>query len=275
MLYYLRADARAPTTERSGRRELAQEPVGQAALPARSSRGSTSSGRSCPVAIAILLRVQRRPLAHDVAGLLAALVHGRDGQRAPRPDAAGRARAHARSSPCCACFVATPLGVALALGLQRWRGRGSGTANTLMLLPLVTPEIVFGVALFLLFLQVLPGARARHDGAGDRPGDVHALVGRRDRARAARVDRAGRRGGGGRPRRAAARSAAAACCCRCWRRRSSRALRSSSRSRSTTSSSPSTCSERRDTTTVPMRIYSSGARRADAGAQRAGHDHAR
>jgi spermidine/putrescine transport system permease protein len=50
--------------------------------------------------------------------------------------------------------VSTPLGVALAIGLQRWRGRGSGTVNTLMLLPLVTPEIVMGVALLLLFLQV-------------------------------------------------------------------------------------------------------------------------
>jgi len=50
--------------------------------------------------------------------------------------------------------VATPLGVALAIGLQRWRGRGSGTVNTLMMLPLVTPEIVMGVALLLLFLQV-------------------------------------------------------------------------------------------------------------------------
>ena len=53
--------------------------------------------------------------------------------------------------------VATPLGVALALGLQRWRGRASGTVNTLMLLPLVTPEIVMGVALLLLFLQVFGG----------------------------------------------------------------------------------------------------------------------
>jgi spermidine/putrescine transport system permease protein len=50
--------------------------------------------------------------------------------------------------------VATPLGVALAMGLQRWRGRGSGGINVLMLLPLVTPEIVMGVALLLLFLQV-------------------------------------------------------------------------------------------------------------------------
>ena len=52
--------------------------------------------------------------------------------------------------------VSTPLGVALALGLQRWRGRGSGTVNTLMLLPLVTPEIVMGVALLLLFLRIFP-----------------------------------------------------------------------------------------------------------------------
>ena len=54
-------------------------------------------------------------------------------------------------------LIATPLGVALALGLQRWRGPGGGTVNTVMLLPLVTPEIVMGVALLLLFLQVLPG----------------------------------------------------------------------------------------------------------------------
>ena len=54
-------------------------------------------------------------------------------------------------------LVATPIGVALALGLQRWRGPGGGSVNTLMLLPLVTPEIVMGVALLLLFLKVLPG----------------------------------------------------------------------------------------------------------------------
>jgi spermidine/putrescine transport system permease protein len=40
------------------------------------------------------------------------------------------------------------------MGLQRWRGRGSGTVNILMLLPLVTPEIVMGVSLLLLFLQI-------------------------------------------------------------------------------------------------------------------------
>jgi spermidine/putrescine transport system permease protein len=52
--------------------------------------------------------------------------------------------------------LCVPLGVLLALGLQRWRGHGSGTVNTLMLLPLVTPEIVMGVALLLLFLRIFP-----------------------------------------------------------------------------------------------------------------------
>jgi spermidine/putrescine transport system permease protein len=53
--------------------------------------------------------------------------------------------------------LSVPLGVTLALGLQRWRGPGGTTVNTLMLLPLVTPEIVMGVALLLLFLRVFPG----------------------------------------------------------------------------------------------------------------------
>jgi spermidine/putrescine transport system permease protein len=48
-------------------------------------------------------------------------------------------------------LVATPLGVALAIGLARWKGRGARASNLLMLVPLVTPEIVMGVALFLVF----------------------------------------------------------------------------------------------------------------------------
>jgi spermidine/putrescine transport system permease protein len=47
--------------------------------------------------------------------------------------------------------IATPLGTALALGMRRWHGRGSGVANVMMLLPLVTPELVFAVGMFLLF----------------------------------------------------------------------------------------------------------------------------
>ena len=48
-------------------------------------------------------------------------------------------------------LIATPIGVALAIGLARWRGRVSRPANFLMLLPLVTPEIIMGVSLFLVF----------------------------------------------------------------------------------------------------------------------------
>ena len=51
-------------------------------------------------------------------------------------------------------LVATPLGVALAIGLARWRGRAAKPANFLMLFPLITPEIVMGVALFLVFVYL-------------------------------------------------------------------------------------------------------------------------
>jgi spermidine/putrescine transport system permease protein len=51
-------------------------------------------------------------------------------------------------------LIATPIGVGLAIGLARWRGRGSGAGNFLMLFPLVTPEIVMGLALFLAFTNV-------------------------------------------------------------------------------------------------------------------------
>lgn len=51
-------------------------------------------------------------------------------------------------------LIATPIGVAMAIGLQRWRGKVSRGANNLMLLPLVTPEIVVGVSLFLVFTQI-------------------------------------------------------------------------------------------------------------------------
>ncbi len=54
-------------------------------------------------------------------------------------------------------LIATPIGVAMAIGLQRWKGRLSNSANGLMLVPIVTPELVFGVALFLVFSQVYVG----------------------------------------------------------------------------------------------------------------------
>jgi spermidine/putrescine transport system permease protein len=54
-------------------------------------------------------------------------------------------------------LIATPVGVAMAIGLRRWRGKTAAGANTLMLVPIVTPEIVFGVALFIVFTQVYTG----------------------------------------------------------------------------------------------------------------------
>lgn len=48
-------------------------------------------------------------------------------------------------------LIAVPLGVGLAIGLTRWRGYGARPVNYLMLFPLVTPEIVMAVSLFLVF----------------------------------------------------------------------------------------------------------------------------
>jgi spermidine/putrescine transport system permease protein len=52
-------------------------------------------------------------------------------------------------------LIATPLGVLLAIGLARWRGTIlSNISNFIMLFPLVTPELMMGVALFLVFLNL-------------------------------------------------------------------------------------------------------------------------
>ena len=51
-------------------------------------------------------------------------------------------------------LVATPLGVMLAMGLTRWRSRTSKVANGIALVPLVTPEIVVGSALYLVMVNL-------------------------------------------------------------------------------------------------------------------------
>ncbi len=53
-----------------------------------------------------------------------------------------------------AVIVSTVIGAALGLGLARLRGRGRGATETLLLLPMVTPEIVMGLSLLLFFLQL-------------------------------------------------------------------------------------------------------------------------
>jgi len=53
-----------------------------------------------------------------------------------------------------AICVATPLGVALAVGMVRWRSRTARVTRVGMLIPLVTPELVIGTSLFLVFTQL-------------------------------------------------------------------------------------------------------------------------
>ncbi|HEY4634608.1 MAG TPA: ABC transporter permease, partial [Candidatus Limnocylindrales bacterium] len=49
---------------------------------------------------------------------------------------------------------ATVLGTLLGLGLARLRFRGRGSTETLLLLPMVTPEIVMGLSLLLFFVAL-------------------------------------------------------------------------------------------------------------------------
>ena len=56
-------------------------------------------------------------------------------------------------------LVATPLGVALAMGLTRWRSRTSKAANGIALVPLVTPELVIGSALYLVMINLYTASR--------------------------------------------------------------------------------------------------------------------
>ena len=51
-----------------------------------------------------------------------------------------------------------PLGVAFALGINRWRGYIASTANFLMILSFVIPELIFGVAMFFVFTKLFTGS---------------------------------------------------------------------------------------------------------------------
>src|ERR1700712_4190021 len=52
-----------------------------------------------------------------------------------------------------ACTLATVLGTFIALALARYRIYGGAVINTLLILPLTTPEIVMGASLFTLFFN--------------------------------------------------------------------------------------------------------------------------
>ena len=53
-----------------------------------------------------------------------------------------------------AVIVSTVIGSLLGLGLARLRFRGRGATETLLLVPMITPEIVMGLSLLLFFLQL-------------------------------------------------------------------------------------------------------------------------
>jgi len=53
-----------------------------------------------------------------------------------------------------AVLISTVLGALLGLGLARLKFRGQGATETLLLVPMVTPEIVMGLSLLLFFLQL-------------------------------------------------------------------------------------------------------------------------
>ena len=48
-------------------------------------------------------------------------------------------------------LIAVPLGVAFAIGINRWRGPVPATANFVMILSYVIPELIFGVSMFFVF----------------------------------------------------------------------------------------------------------------------------
>ena len=106
-----------------------------------------------PVSIAILFAFNASRSRSNFTGLSLRWFNGATGS-AFHDEALRHALLHSLELAALSVVVATPLGLFLALGLQRWRGRGAGLTNLLMLLPLVTPEIVMGVALLLLFISV-------------------------------------------------------------------------------------------------------------------------
>lgn len=52
-------------------------------------------------------------------------------------------------------LIAVPLGTMFAIAIDRWRGKPAATANFAMLFSFVVPEIILGVALYLLFTNLL------------------------------------------------------------------------------------------------------------------------
>ena len=178
-----------------GRLRFLREPVGKPRF-LRCSPGSTSSGRSLPFVIAVQFSFNSgrsrstfqgfsssgtRAISISLGAVDDTSLHG-----APAEPEARRSL----TMP-----IATALGVGLAIGLARWRGRGAGAANFLMLFPLVTPEIVIGVALFLVFTHLFTFVPAGHHRPAPRTRHVLAVLRRHRDEGPALLDRSRVRGG--------------------------------------------------------------------------------
>jgi spermidine/putrescine transport system permease protein len=55
-------------------------------------------------------------------------------------------------------LIAIPLGTLFAIGIDRWHGRPARTANFVMLLSFVVPEIILGTSLYILFTSLFANA---------------------------------------------------------------------------------------------------------------------
>jgi spermidine/putrescine transport system permease protein len=55
-------------------------------------------------------------------------------------------------------IIAVPLGTLFAIGIDRWHGRPARSANFVMLLSFVVPEIILGVSLYILFTSLFRNA---------------------------------------------------------------------------------------------------------------------
>ena len=97
--------------------------------------------------------VQRRAQPVELAGLLDPLVHGPVGS-VFHDESLQLALRNTLVLAVLTMLVATPLGVAFAIGLSRWKSRAATASDGVLLLPLVTPEIVSGVSLFLVFTSL-------------------------------------------------------------------------------------------------------------------------
>ncbi len=52
-------------------------------------------------------------------------------------------------------LFAVPLGVSFAIGIDRWHGRVSSSANFVMMLSFVMPEIIIGISMFMVFTYLI------------------------------------------------------------------------------------------------------------------------